>query len=168
MLPRQRRWMVVIGLTLVAAATSSPASAAEIGGVGEASAGCGASQAGPGVSQGEMSSAGLQRRWQLSVPPQHDGETPLPLIIQLHGYAANPTLQDSLSQLQALGTEEGFVTVTPWGRGQIPRWALELDQPDIDPTPANPDAIFIAELIDRLEAELCLDRDRIYEPSRRR
>jgi polyhydroxybutyrate depolymerase len=129
----------------------------------QGSPGCGASSVEPGRGGGTIESAGLERRWALRVPSMHDGVTPLPLLIQLHGYTGNPTFQDSLSGFELLGDELGFVTASPNGRGSsVERWVFELDAVEIDTTPSNPDAIFIADLIERLGDELCLDPSRVY------
>jgi polyhydroxybutyrate depolymerase len=108
-----------------------------------------------------MTVAGLDRDWVLHVPPAHDGRTPLPLIVQLHGYG-NDVTDMAFTGLDALGDEEGFVVVSPVGRGSKPRWLFELDTPALDVTTANPDIEFIGALIDRLEHDLCLDSSRIY------
>jgi polyhydroxybutyrate depolymerase len=105
--------------------------------------------------------AGLDRSWDLHVPAAHDGQTPLPLVVQLHGYG-NAVTDMAITELDALGDREGFVVATPVGRDAKPRWLFELDTPALDLTLANPDIAFIASLIERLGRDLCLDTSRIY------
>ena len=125
------------------------------------SAGCGSSEVVPGDTDDSMESAGLEREWLLHVPPAHDGETPLPLVIQLHGYGMRGSEMDG-TRLEPFGDQMGFATVTPEGRGRIPRWVFELDDRGWDVVPSNPDVVFIGALIDRLGEELCLDLARVF------
>ena len=103
---------------------------------------------------------GRRRRsnWELAVPPDPRGETPLSLVIALHGggefYSSERVL--------ALAEEEGFVAVAPrdayqdfwmmWDP-QLPGYDLSLD---------NPDIALVDALIDQLGEELCLDLARVY------
>ena len=125
------------------------------------SPGCGITAVRSSTTRGSMAVQGLERTWYLHVPPAHDGHTPLPLVVQLHGYG-NDVVDMAVTGLDTLGDREGFVVATPVGRGSIPRWLFELDAPSLDVTAANPDIAFIGALIDRLGAELCLDTSRVY------
>lgn len=125
------------------------------------SSGCGNTSVRSGTSHDAMTVAGLDRSWILDVPAAHDGRTPLPLIVQLHGYG-NDVTDMAVTGLDALGDMEGFVVATPVGRGSMPRWLFELDTPALDVTSANPDIAFIGSLIERLGRGLCLDASRIY------
>src|SRR5689334_3393881 len=42
------------------------------------------------------------------LPPAHDGTTPLPLVILLHGYSASAALQDAYMMTSALARARGF------------------------------------------------------------
>jgi polyhydroxybutyrate depolymerase len=108
-----------------------------------------------------MPVAGLDRSWDLHVPAAHDGRTPLPLVVQLHGYGGS-VADMAFTGLDALGDEEGFVVATPLGRDSKPHWLFELDSPTLDVTSTNPDIAFIGSLIDRVGQDLCLDTSRIY------
>ena len=104
----------------------------------------------------------LTRSWSTHVPPAHDGQTPLPLVIQLHGNGSDATFMEGYTGLDALGDEQGFVTVTPEGRGQVQRWIYEFDERGWDVAATNPDVLFVGALIDRFGEQLCLDLARIY------
>ena len=96
-------------------------------------------------------------RWYLlSTPPAHDGETPLPLVVELHGLAQGAEGAAGTGLTDELGAEEGFVTVYPHGTGAPVRWHERLDEPD------NPDLAFLAALLDELGSELCIDEARTY------
>jgi len=103
--------------SLVAAALPTVGLAAE----STLSAGCGSSATGPEPIRGTIDSAGLDRSWVGQVPMAHDGSTPLPVVIQLHGYQGDPGFMESLSGFSDLGEEVGFVTISPNGRGIIER-----------------------------------------------
>jgi len=122
------------------------------------SAACGSSTIEPGQHSGTMEIAGVDRIWELAVPPIHDGQTPLPLVVALHGGGEF----SSSERVLALAEEEGFVAVAPrdayqdfwmmWDP-QLPGYDLSLD---------NPDIALVDALIDQLGEELCLDLARVY------
>jgi poly(3-hydroxybutyrate) depolymerase len=90
------------------------------------------------------------REYRVSVPPI-DG--PLPLVIDLHGYGEHVRSHASATGFESLGRTHGFVTITPQGRGEPPRWDLGPDGADVR---------FITDLLDEVERELCIDTRRIY------
>ena len=101
---------------------------------------------------------GGTERWYLrSVPAAHDGEAPLPLVVELHGLAEGAAIAAEMSQLDALGDEEGFLSVFPHGSGEPVRWDQSID----DDTP-NADLAFIDAMLDEVSAGLCVDEARIY------
>ncbi len=108
-----------------------------------------------------MNVSGLARSWDLHVPAAHDGQTPLPLVVQLHGYGGGVSDMAGTG-LDTLGDQEGFVVATPVGRDSKAHWLLDFDTPGLDVTSANPDVAFMSALFDRLGADLCLDTSRIY------
>ncbi len=119
-----------------------------------ASAECGSGQTiEVGESEGALESSGVERTYFLSVPPAYDGENPLPLVLDFHGYLEGAQIHRGVSNLGSLGETEGFVTVTPQGSGEIAQW-------DIGPRSA--DVVFVEDLLDHLEGTLCLDTSRAY------
>ena len=55
-----------------------------------------------------------------------------------------------------LAQQEHFIVAMPNGTGQLVHWTLK---PDVA---GNPDLVFVRELIDKLESEMCIDTSRIY------
>ena len=119
------------------------------------SAGCGTS---------EVRSVELQKeflddsdRWfLLTTPLDHDGDTPLPLVIDFHGLMEGADVHSQMSAMSPFAEEQGFVVVTPHGTGTPIRW---------DPTPdraGNADLVYTDALLDQLEAMLCIDTSRVY------
>ncbi|MCA9893634.1 MAG: polyhydroxybutyrate depolymerase [Anaerolineae bacterium] len=107
------------------------------------------------------------RTYILHLPPQYDGETPLPVVFVLHGGGGNPEHTDLVTGFATKGDEEGFITVYPSGTGRLSRqdkllsWnagfccaqALENNVDDIG---------FLAALIDNLLANYAIDPNRVY------
>ncbi|MEA2026528.1 MAG: PHB depolymerase family esterase, partial [Chloroflexota bacterium] len=122
------------------------------------SAGCGSSDVNPGQHSGTMEIAGVTRTWELAVPSIHDGQTPLPLVIGLHGGSEFY----SSERLLALAEDEGFVTVAPRDAYQDWWMVWEPQLPGYDLSLGNPDIALVDTLIDRLGEELCLDLARVY------
>ena len=122
------------------------------------SAGCGVSEVEPGQHQGTMEVADVARTWELAVPSVHDGQTPLPLVIGLHGGDE----YYSSARLLALARDEGFVAVAPRDAYQDWWMVWEPQLPGYDLSLGNPDIALVDGLIDRLGEELCLDLARVY------
>jgi polyhydroxybutyrate depolymerase len=99
---------------------------------------------------------GVARRYLLSAPAT-DGETgPLPLVLDFHGLAEGADVHAGMTQLGPMGVEEGFVTVFPHGTGEPVRWDVGTDPA------ANADLAYVQALLDRVEAERCVDTSRVY------
>jgi polyhydroxybutyrate depolymerase len=120
-----------------------------------ASAGCGASTVAAGEEKLTITSGGVDHWYLRHVPPAHDGSTPLPVVVDLHGYSEGAEVHAMVSGLGPYGDEQGFVTLTPHGQGQgpVPFW---------DTTPGGPDQVFLEAMLDEVEASLCVDTARIF------
>lgn len=125
----------------------------------EPSAGCEApgdvaAEAGPPGQERVTLPSGGQERWYFRhLPEAHDGTTPVPLVLDFHGYSEGAEIHLQMSQLSAYGDAEGFVTITPHGLGEVPRW---------DPALGGDDLAFVGDLLDQAEATLCVDTSRVY------
>lgn len=141
-----------------AAPADTSTSTVEASGTGEAvpSAGCG-TDAHPAISAEKvtMEVAGEERYYLLTVPKGTD-DTPAPVVFDFHGLMEGAEIAAKASMLPELGADEGFITVVPNGRGNPVSW-------DVTPDPAkNPDMAFVADMLDTLEAEQCVDVSRVY------
>lgn len=122
-----------------------------------ASSGCGSSSVGTVLDErDEMDVAGQERWFLLTTPQEHDGETPLPLVLDFHGLGEGADVHSLTSGLPAYAQEHGFVAVLPHGSDDPVRWDVE---PDVA---RNPDLRFVSRLLDRLERRLCIDTSRVY------
>ena len=108
------------------------------------------------LAEGSIEVGGAARRYLVSAPATAAGSEPLPLVLDFHGLAEGADVHAQMTQLGPLGVEEGFVTVFPHGTGQPVRW-------DVAPDPgANADLAYVGALLDRIEAERCVDTSRVY------
>ncbi len=180
-MPRPRpscSWLAVAGLALVAAlpgcggsdgdgaagpssTTTSTASTTTSTTVATdpppavASAGYGTSTVGA-VSLEKRTLPGSDRWYLLTTPPEHDGTTPLPLVVDYHGLSEGAEIHSQFSGFSPYAAEHGFILVGPNGTGEPVGWNVGLD-------PAtNPDLVFTVDLLDQLEADLCVDTSRVY------
>jgi len=138
--------------TLATPVTVDPASIAA-----EPSAGCGTPEA-AGLTPGDVrvdTTSGGQPRWYFQqVPTAHDGETPMPLVVDLHGYSEGAEVHRLGSGMGAFGEAEGFATITPNGQANpVPLWAA---------TSGSVDSDFLDLVLDEAEANLCIDTNRVY------
>ena len=118
-----------------------------------ASAGCATSTVGAGEETHTLTSGGVERRFIRRVSPAHDGSTPVPLVLALHGFGEGAELHRQTTEYGPLADSEGFVVVYPWALGSPVAWNPDLGSADLT---------FIGDLLDHLEATLCLDTSRIF------
>lgn len=142
------------------AATATTAMGGEAGAISPAdveaspSAGCEAERhARPGERRVTTTSGGHERWYLRHVPESYDGTTPAPLVVDFHGYSEGAQIHVSMSGLSAFGDQQGFVTLTPQGRGRVPLW---------DTTAGGEDLTFVGDLLDDAEESLCVDTNRVY------
>jgi polyhydroxybutyrate depolymerase len=96
-------------------------------------------------------------RWYLrTVPPVHDGTTPLPLVVDFHGFSEGATIHTAMSEFSGVAIDEGFAVVFPQGQFNPVRWDLDTD------VPQNLDVQFVDAMLDALGDDLCLDLSRVY------
>ena len=94
-------------------------------------------------------------RWYYeAVPSSASATKPTPLIVDLHGYSEGAMVHRLMSAMATLGEQEGFITVTPQGQGPVPRWDTALK--------GSPDVAFIGAMLDQVEAQRCIDLNRVY------
>ncbi len=108
-----------------------------------------------------MNVDGVVRQWRMYVPPSYESDTPMPLVIDLHGTGSTPQGEARLTEFEALAAEEGFLVASPAakyprnGDGRL-TWNVDLYQHVVD------DVRFIRALITRLSEQFAVDPARIY------
>jgi polyhydroxybutyrate depolymerase len=155
-----RRCLVVLVIALTAcgggSSSSAPTTTTSTAVAPRRSPGCGTTTAGStSLVERTIESGGVTRSYLLSVPAAHDGRTPLPLVVELHGLAEGNAIAAKTSRFGELGAKEGFITVFPQGTGAPVQWNIRL----VDD---NRDVAFLGTLLDTLERDLCIDLRRVY------
>lgn len=109
-------------------------------------------------SNGAIVSSGEKRQYLLYVPRSYRASKPVPLVISLHGAGGWPVQQMQLSGWNRVAEREGFIVVYPAGLDRFGPRIWHTGSGDR----AARDVRFISDLIDKLEREYRIDRERIY------
>lgn len=143
-------------LWLAACAAEAPGTSVDAGG--------GTPETDGGVSGPPATIGPEARPARLVVPTAHDGTTPLPLVVLLHGYSANSTLQDTYWRASTVARAMGFYLVLPEGmtdtRGNQ-FWNATPACCDFDATGVD-DVAYLTGLLDEAEAVVPVDTSRVY------
>jgi polyhydroxybutyrate depolymerase len=121
------------------------------------SPGCGVSQVGAvSKEQHTLDIDGTDRWFLLTTPTAHDGQTPLPLVLDFHGLGEGAQIHTLMSEAGDFAEEEGFVVAFPHGQFDPVRWDLTA------PPAPNQDLDFVDAILETLGNELCIDEARVY------
>ncbi|MDQ3036872.1 MAG: hypothetical protein M3Y87_31050 [Myxococcota bacterium] len=105
-----------------------------------------------------------ERPARLVVPNAHDGVTPLPLMVLLHGYSANATVQDTYWRASTVARTMGFYLVLPEGTTDTSGeqfWNATPACCDFGATGVD-DVAYLTGLLDAAEAVVPVDTSRVY------
>lgn len=111
------------------------------------------------VVTGTIQSGGLTREYRLYRPAAYTGNTPVPLILNLHGYGSNNLEQEFYGDFRGIADTANFLIVHPNGTidNQGKRfWNTFGTGSTVD------DTGFIGDLLDALESQYNIDPNRIY------
>jgi polyhydroxybutyrate depolymerase len=104
------------------------------------------------------------RSVQLHIPAGHDGETPLPLVFNLHGTGGSAERQELLTGMSAVADEERFLVaggmakyIFPDGRmaGNV-TWNVNLVPDEVN------DVDYVLAAIDAVDRKVPVNRKRVY------
>ena len=108
---------------------------------------------------------GADRNYTVHVPPSYNGQTPMPLVIALHGHAQSGQIIAESTKLNELADKEGFIAVYPdattWAGEEAWR-AWDTDNGLIPPGKDADDVSFLRTIIDKAESDYKIDPNRIY------
>lgn len=132
--------------------TTSPPTATASDGCDEAT------PATAGTTDRTMTSAGVERKFQLIVPESYDGTTPMPIVFSLHPDVISYQIVPPMVGFPDMAATYDFIGVSPSGLvdGTIPYWMA------VHTEPPGHDIVFFEDLLDLLETELCVDPSRVY------
>ena len=149
-----RLLVVLFAATLVGAVAvpAIPAGAAPVKVAG--SHGCGSTPAvPPGETKQTVVSGGTTYSYFQHVPPGYDGTTPLPLVVDFHGWSEGAAIHRTMTGLEPFGDTHGFITITPQAPGAAQNWTVDV---------GSPDDVFVGALLDQVESTLCVDTNRVF------
>ena len=106
--------------------------------------------AGPGTSVETLEVDGKSRSYRLHLPSTVSGR--YPIVFSFHGLNSNAEQEERLSQFSSLADREGFIAVYP--EGVSAKWRF-MGRSDAD-------VLFTMAIVEKLAAELPIDRRRIY------
>lgn len=109
-----------------------------------------------GDSAQTLTSGGVARTYVLHIPTGYDGATRIPVVLAFHGFALNAKQMMEYTKLGPLAEERGFVAVALDGAGSPQHWNWRKT------TDAPEDAQFVTDVLEKLDADLCVDADRTF------
>ena len=116
---------------------------------------------GPGDFSRTIQSGGLERSYELHVPPGWTTDADLPLVLAFHGVLSSPAQLREVSGLDDVADESGFVVAYP--AAALGDWNTECLQCGSDAVVEEIDDLgFVSDLVDRLAADAGIDRRRVY------
>ena len=103
--------------------------------------------------------AGQTRTALVHVPASYDPSVPTPVILNFHGFTSDAAQEELLTSMNPKADTAGFIAVYPegeqssWNAGACCGYATQSSVDDVG---------FVNALIDKLEAQLCVDGTRVY------
>jgi polyhydroxybutyrate depolymerase len=100
---------------------------------------------------------GIEREYEIHVPPSYMGSAPVPLMLVIHGAHNTPGMARSWSRMDDVSDENGFIIAYPagldcWNTGSVLSGC----------TAADDDIGFLASLVEDAQRRACIDSKRIY------
>ncbi len=105
-------------------------------------------------------SSAQTREYILHVPPSYGGSDAMPLVFHFHGLTMTDSLLVSYTGLNDKADAAGFIAVTPQGL-PLPPFGSPGWNATLNPAAAD-DVTFVADMLDYLEGQLCIDPARVY------
>jgi polyhydroxybutyrate depolymerase len=110
---------------------------------------------------------GRERSYIVHLPPQYDGRTPMPVVINLHGGGGSGALAARMTGMSAKADAEGFIVVYPNGTGPLTRdvlltWNAGKNCCGYAFRNHVDDVGFIRAMIGELKKDYAVDADRVW------
>lgn len=113
----------------------------------------------PGDFEKEINSGGRARHYWVHVPPGYTARNPLPVVLVFHGGLGTGKYIRKQSRMTPVADRHGFLAVFPdgikgtWNAGGCCEVAMRQNIDDVG---------FVANLINQLQTDFCIDSQRIY------
>ena len=100
-----------------------------------------------------ITSGGVARTYLRRIPAGYDATEPAPVVFAIHGWQEGAQVHTSMSEWAQRADANGFVVIYPQGLGSPVGWNTTLGSADL---------AYIGHVLDQVEADLCLDRRRVF------
>ncbi len=113
----------------------------------------------PGRYEQTVEVGGVTRNFIIRVPKSLDTSKPAPLVVVLHGWTASAKLAEIYTRMSDQAEKSGFIVAFPDGLGSPKGWNAGF----IDLSGRKGDDVgFVSAVLDKVEAQCQIDRDREY------
>ena len=102
----------------------------------------------------------IERDYLQFLPSGYDGQTPLPVVISMHGFTDSAQGIRDDSDFNTVAEANDFIVVYPQGQGFPPRWNNGLSQ--FQRQDDTRDVEFLRALVHKLTDTLCVDANRMF------
>ncbi len=103
---------------------------------------------------------GLTREYRLHLPAGYEPSRPLPLVLAFHGHGNSAAVFERVTGFSKVADAQSFIVVYPQGAvGPDHRTGWNTSRPK---DPKVNDRLFISELLNTLQSQLCVNPKRIY------
>jgi polyhydroxybutyrate depolymerase len=121
------------------------------------------SSLGPGDHARSIQVDGIERTYQIHVPPTYDPNKPTPVVFVFHGMGGDAPAIINITGMNPKSDEAGFLVVYPEGSGPASMRTFDAGQHRGQAAVGRPsDVAFVRQLLDHLPTILQIDPDRIY------
>jgi len=100
---------------------------------------------------------GVERAYEIHVPPGYTGTTPVPLMMTIHGAHNTPALVRGWSRMNPVADQNGFIVAYP---AALDCWNSGPSLPGC--TMADDDVGFLSLVVSDIKAHACIDPKRVY------
>lgn len=118
---------------------------------------CAGSDWGPGDQTLTLMHDGIERRYEVHIPPGYTGTTAVPLMLVIHGAHNTPQMARSWSKMDAVADKNGFIIAYPAG---VDCWNAGSILPGC--TAADDDLGFLLSVVDDVSNHTCIDPKRVF------
>lgn len=111
------------------------------------------------VTHVDLALAGNTRSYELHVPTGYDGSSPLPLVLNFHGFTSNGAQQRLYTRMDDTADEHGFIVAYPNGLDSSWNAGVCCGRSSVDDVD---DVGFALTVIDDIGERGCIDLTRVY------